>query len=300
MRAATVDGRFCLVTDRGVVDVATASGGRFGPSPDAVYQAWDAFRAWSADAELEGGEPISPTDFGPPSPCPSLIFAIGLNYRDHATESGVAPPSSPPTFTKFRSALAGPHGSLVIPDGTVDWEVELVAVIGRRAENVATERGWDHVAGLTVGQDYSERTRQLEGATPQYSLAKSFRGFAPIGPVLVTPDEFDDPDDLRIQCDVNGVTMQDGRTSSLIFSVPELVSRLSAICSLEPGDLIFTGTPAGVGAARTPPQFLRPGDVVTSSIENIGQIVQHCVSAEHDHAASPASAQPDPQPPSAR
>lgn len=282
MRTAMVDGRFCIATHRGMVDVATASERRFGPSAQAVYREWDAFVDWSASADLSAASPANSALLGPPSPDPAQIFAIGLNYRDHAIESGADIPESPPTFTKFRSALAGPNGALVIPDGNVDWEVELVAVIGRSADRVSAAAGWDYIAGLTVGQDFSERTRQLEGAMPQFSLGKSFPGFAPAGPVLVTPDEFDNPDDLQIQCEVNGAVMQDGRTSSMIFSVPELVARLSAVCHLYPGDLIFTGTPAGVGAARNPPKFLRPGDVVTSYIEGIGQIVQHCVAPSHE------------------
>jgi 2-keto-4-pentenoate hydratase/2-oxohepta-3-ene-1,7-dioic acid hydratase in catechol pathway len=176
-------------------------------------------------------------------------------------------------FTKFPAAVTGPAGTVELPPGDNDWEIELVAVIGRRADHVPAERAWSHVAGLTAGQDLSERKTQVAGPAPaQYSLAKSFRGFAPIGPALVTPDEFPGPGDLAVRCTVNGETVQEGRTGDMIFGIPELVAHLSAVLTLLPGDLIFTGTPPGIGAARTPPRFLRAGDVLVSSIEGIGQM----------------------------
>jgi 2-keto-4-pentenoate hydratase/2-oxohepta-3-ene-1,7-dioic acid hydratase in catechol pathway len=148
--------------------------------------------------------------------------------------------------------------------------VELVAVIGKEAWNVSEADAWDYVAGLTIGQDISERNLQFAATPPQFSLAKSFPGFGPLGPVLVTPDEFDNPDDLALSCSVNGVHVQAGRTSQMIFSVSKLVAELSATTLLHPGDLVFTGTPAGVGAGRTPPVFLQPGDELVSTIQGIG------------------------------
>ena len=192
-------------------------------------------------------------------------------------ESDFSAPEEPSAFTKFPSCIAGPGSDIPIVSGTVDWEVELVAVIGSIAHHIGEGQGWDYVAGLTVGQDISERTVQLRPPVPQFSLGKSFPAFGPIGPELVTPDELDDPDDLEIGCAVNGRQVQLARTSELIFSVPELVSRLSAIVTLYPGDLIFTGTPAGVGHARTPPEYLRPGDHLTSTIEGIGTLHNDCV-----------------------
>jgi len=156
----------------------------------------------------------------------------------------------------------------VLPPGQVDWEVELVAVIGRHGHRVSREQAWDYVAGLSVGQDISERVLQLSGAPAQFSLGKSYPGFAPIGPVVVTPDELLDKDDLELGCSINGEQVQKGRTSEMVFSVPELVSRLSAVTPLLPGDVIFTGTPAGVGLGRSPQRFLAAGDgcTVTSSV----------------------------------
>jgi 2-keto-4-pentenoate hydratase/2-oxohepta-3-ene-1,7-dioic acid hydratase in catechol pathway len=150
--------------------------------------------------------------------------------------------------------------------------VELVAVIGSRAQDVAEQDAWRHVAGLTVGQDLSERLIQLAGAVPQFSLGKSFPGFSPTGPVLVTPDEFDDPGDLAIGCAVDGETMQASRTSQMIFSIPRQIAWISAICPLLPGDLLFTGTPSGVGGARDPRRFLAPGEELHSWVGGIGSL----------------------------
>jgi len=205
------------------------------------------------------------------------VFAIGLNYREHAAESGFAVPDTlPPVFTKFPTAITGPISTVAMPaGGHTDWEVELVAVIGTRAYRAPAS--WEHVAGLTVGQDLSERITQMTGPAPQFGLGKSFPGFAPMGPCLVTPDEFADPDDLELGCSINGEQMQKGRTRDLIFSVPSLVAKLSAVLPLLPGDVIFTGTPAGVGVGRTPQRFLAPGDKLVSYVEGIGELHQTLV-----------------------
>ncbi|MGP3938510.1 fumarylacetoacetate hydrolase family protein [Streptomyces sp. 6N106] len=278
MRTTTRAGRMCLVTGETVIDVEQASAGRFPADPLAVFEDWDAFRSWAAELEAAGVQAPAGPD-GSVSPTPRQVFAIGLNYRDHAEEAGLAAPQSPSVFTKFATSLTGPDTQLRLPGGRVDWEAELVVVMGRRAEHVAAGDAWSYVAGLTVGQDYSERDVQSVGPVPQFSLGKSFPGFAPTGPVLVTADEFADPDDLAIECLVNGESVQKSRTSSMIFPVPELIARLSAVCPLLPGDLIFTGTPSGVGHARAPQRYLRPGDEVVTRIEGIGQLRQTCVAA---------------------
>jgi 2-keto-4-pentenoate hydratase/2-oxohepta-3-ene-1,7-dioic acid hydratase in catechol pathway len=185
-------------------------------------------------------------------------------------------PDVPATFTKFPASLSGPFDDIEIVGDTVDWEVELVAVIGIRADRVNESNGWSHVAGLTVGQDISDRTLQF-AAGAQFSLGKSRRGFGPMGPWLVTTDEVNDPDDLALACAVDGETVQDARTSDLIFSVPRLVAELSAVLPLLPGDVIFTGTPAGIGATRQPARFLQPGQVLETRIEGIGTIRNRCV-----------------------
>jgi 2,4-diketo-3-deoxy-L-fuconate hydrolase len=276
MKIANVSGRLALVSDEGGVDVAAASGGRFGPDPQAVYSQWKAFREWADDAPPRGAEPIDGNDLGAPVPRPPQVFAIGMNYRDHAAETGLEVPAAPATFTKFPTCLTGPFADVVLPSETVDWEVELVVVMGVRAYQVSPANAWDHVAGVTVGQDLSDRLVQMTSGG-HFSLGKSFPGFGPTGPWLVTPDELANPDYLEIGCRVDGQEVQKSRTSSMVFAVPELIARLSAVLPLLPGDLIFTGTPAGIGATRQPPQFLRPGQVLNSYLEGVGTMASRLI-----------------------
>jgi 2,4-diketo-3-deoxy-L-fuconate hydrolase len=278
MRIANVDGRLKLVVPGGAVDVERASASRFSPDPQAAYARFDELLTWS-DGISGADEPFDATLAGPPVPAPRQVFAIGLNYADHAAESGIAKPDAPVVFTKFASAIVGPVTTVLLPPGSVDWEVELVVVIGTMATSVPLAQAWDHVAGLTVGQDISERQLQRSGPAPQFSLAKSFPGFAPTGPCVVSVDEFDRRDDLELACEVNGEIMQNSRTSHMIFSVSELVAYLSGIVTLWPGDIIFTGTPSGVGMGMTPPRFLHDGDVLRSWIEGIGSLTQTCVAS---------------------
>jgi 2-keto-4-pentenoate hydratase/2-oxohepta-3-ene-1,7-dioic acid hydratase in catechol pathway len=282
MRIANLSGRLVLISaDDAAIDVERASGGQFGPDPQAVYDEWDAFTSWARGADLSGATPFAMEDLGPPVPRPRQVFAVGLNYREHAAESGFEVPAAPTViFTKWVSCLTGPVTEVVLPDGGhTDWEVELVAVIGRLARNVSEVDAWDHVAGLTVGQDLSERTGQMAGPSPQFSLAKSLPGFGPTGPWLVSPDDFDDKDDLELACSINGEQMQKGRTRDLIFSVPAMVSALSRQLPLLPGDIVFTGTPAGVGVGRDPQRWLAPGDELVSQISGIGVLRQRFVAA---------------------
>lgn len=273
MRIGSIGGRAWLVTARGQgVDISVASGGKFPADPQGLYEMWDAVRAWAHDVPATSYAPVDPAAFELPVPRPRQVFAIGANYRAHAAEAGVAPPEQPVIFTKFLSCLTGPNDAVAIRHDRVDWEVELVVVMGREARNARAADGWDHVAGLAAGQDISERSIQRLGPMPQFSVAKSLPGFGPVGPVIVTPDEFANPDDLALGCAVNGVTMQQSRTSDFIFSVGELVEYISHLMPMYPGDLIFTGTPEGVGATRKPPIFLKPGDVLTSWVEGIGTL----------------------------
>ena len=285
MRIATRAGRTVLVSPHSMmaVDLAKASGGVFRPDPRQAYDAWGELVRWYRTAAIDfarDGERFELDELEAPSPDPRQVFAIGLNYRDHADESGIAYPEQPTVFTKFLGSFAGPAGDLELAGETVDWEAELVVVIGKAARNVAVEDAWSHVAGLTVGQDFSERTFQLAGPVPQFSLGKSFVGFAPQGPWLVTPDEVSDPDRLPISCTVNGETVQSSSTEQLIFPVPALIAHLSSVLELFPGDVIFTGTPSGVGGARTPPRFLQEGDVVETTVEGVGTLRQVCVRAK--------------------
>jgi 2-keto-4-pentenoate hydratase/2-oxohepta-3-ene-1,7-dioic acid hydratase in catechol pathway len=281
VRVANVDGRAVLVVreDAGI-DVAAASDGRFGPDPQALFTDWAGFRAWAGTCTAAPEVRFTPEQLGPPVPRPAQVFAIGVNYREHADEAGYPPDSAPVTFTKFPSCLTGADAVVALPTATVDWEVELVVVIGRAARRLRREEAWAHVAGLTVGQDLSERTAQLEGGRPQFSLAKSHEGFGPTGPWLVTPDEVPDPDDLAISCRLGDESLQSSRTGRMIYDVPELLVRLSAVCTLLPGDIVFSGTPAGIGNARSPKRFLCAGDELISEIEGIGAIRTRFQAAE--------------------
>ncbi len=274
MKIANLNDRLVLVVNDGVVDVATASKQQFGPDPMSAYDQWTEFVAWASGVTKSTG-PLG-AELRCPVPRPRQVFAIGLNYRSHAEESGMTIPEVPATFTKFPGSLSGPFDDIEIIGASVDWEVELVAVIGIRADRVAEADAWRYVAGLTVGQDVSDRHLQF-AAGMQFSLGKSRRGYGPMGPWLVTPDEVPNPDDLQLGCSVDGETVQDARTSDLIFSVPQLVAELSSVLPLFPGDVIFTGTPAGVGMARKPPRSLQPGQVLESWIGGIGTIRNSCV-----------------------
>lgn len=282
MRIANHAGRAVLVVGDDEsphgLDVHEISQGRFGPGPGAVYDDWPAFTEWAAGQTFDDAEPF-PLDrhrLGAPSPQPRQVFAIGLNYDEHAAESGFESPTQlPPVFTKYVSSFSGPDTEVVIPaGGSVDWETELVVIVGREASNVDAADGWNHVAGLTAGQDISERVSQLRGPAPQFGLGKSFAGFSPQGPWLVTPDAVPDPDDLELGCTLSGEEMQKGRTRDLIFSVPRLIAGLSATVTLYPGDVIFTGTPAGIGAGREPKRFIQPGERLDTWISGIGELHQ--------------------------
>jgi 2,4-didehydro-3-deoxy-L-rhamnonate hydrolase len=273
LRVANVDGRVKLVVEGGAVDVERASNSRFTSDPQAIYARFAEFRQWASGVDA-ADEAFDPESAGSPAPTPRQVFGIGLNYADHAAESGFVKPDHPVVFTKFPSCIAGPVTTVRLPPGSVDWEIEVVAVMGATAQSVALDRAWDHVAGLTAGQDLSERQLQRSGPAPQFCLAKSHAGFAPMGPCLVTTDDLEQPDDLELGCQVNGTVMQQGRTVDMIFPVPELVAYLSGIVTLYPGDIIFTGTPSGVGMGRTPPVYLQDGDVLHSWIEGIGTLTQ--------------------------
>ncbi|OBF29695.1 fumarylacetoacetate hydrolase family protein [Mycobacterium sp. ACS4331] len=276
MKFANYEGRAALTDGQRAIFVSEASNGSFADEPERIFPQWEDFVCWAADVDPSDGFAVDPARLGAPSPHPRQVFAIGLNYADHARESGVDLPTQPTVFTKFPTSVTGAHNVLELPTDTVDFEAELVAVIGTHAHRVAEEDGWDHIAGLTVGQDISERTRQLAGPAPQFSLGKSFPNFSPTGPWLVTVDELKDRDRLDVGCSVNGTVMQNGNTVQLIFSIPRLVAELSEVVPLLPGDLIFTGTPAGVGGARKPPVYLRNGDVLTTWVDGIGTITSTC------------------------
>jgi 2-keto-4-pentenoate hydratase/2-oxohepta-3-ene-1,7-dioic acid hydratase in catechol pathway len=274
VRFGTVGGRFVLVRDGWMVDIGTATAGTLPADPVAALARWDDVLRYAATVDWTGAEPLEAGRLGPPVPAPRQVFAIALNYAPHAAEAGFTPPAEPLVFTKFPSCITGPDVEVVLPPGNVDWEIEVVAVIGRGGHRIARTDAWDAVAGITCGQDLSERIGQAAGRPPQFSLAKSYPGFGPTGPVAVSPDEFPDPGDIGFESTLDGRPLQHGRTSELIFGIDDLVARLSAVCPLLPGDLIFTGTPAGVGNRLDPPRFLRPGQTLLSRVEGVGEIRQ--------------------------
>lgn len=278
MKLANLDGRAVIVAAEGAaVDVERASQGAYGPQLQGLYDDWAGFSTWVGSADLDQtSDAIDPERLGPPSPTPRQILAFGLNYASHAKESGFeAPDRLPPLFSKFVSSLTGPVTTVTLPEGgNTDWEIELVVIIARETYDVEEADGWDAVAGLTGGQDLSERLVQLSGPAPQFGLGKSYPGFTATGPWLVTPDEFADRDDIGLRCALDGEIVQDGRTADLIMSVPKLVAGLSRVITLYPGDLLFTGTPAGVGHGRDPQRYIEPNQVLVSTIDGIGELRQ--------------------------
>ena len=229
-----------------------------------------------------GTHAISATDVTIHAPIdnPEKIICIGLNYADHAAESSMPIPDEPIVFSKYASSIIGPDENIVAPGASsqVDYEVELVVVIGKRGRNISEEDALNHVAGYMVGHDVSARDYQLEKPGAQWMMGKTFDTFAPIGPDLVTTDDVPDPHNLGIRCILNGKTVQDSNTSQLIFDVPKLIAYLTHVFTLAPGDLIFTGTPHGVGMGREPQLWLKHGDRVICEIDGLGRLENPVVS----------------------
>lgn len=271
MKIANINGRAHLLIDGKALDVAEASDGAFGPSLQSLYDNYAGFVAAAPGWSRDGLKAFSSSELGSPAPLPRQVFAIGLNYHGHAAEAGVPVPQVPATFTKFPSSLGGPFEPVPRMGETLDWEVEIVVVMSRKAYQVSEADAWNYVAGLAVGQDYSERTMQF-AAGSQFSLGKSYLGFGPVGPWLTTLDEVPDRDNLQLECWINEDKVQDAPSTDMVFSIPSLIAQLSAVTPLWPGDVIFTGTPAGVGITAQPARFLQVGDVVRSTIGELGSI----------------------------
>jgi len=241
---------------------------------------------WLDGAEAVEGEPfpLESVELLAPIRRPGKIICVGRNYVAHAHERGFDAPPEPILFPKWANSVSAPGATVVVPGATVepDWEAELGAVIGSHCSHVSVEHALEHVAGYTCLNDLT--ARDLQNRVSQWTRGKAVDGFLPMGPWLVTADEVGDPQTLAVRCRVNGETMQDGHTSLMIWNVAELVSFISETIALEPGDVIATGTPAGIGAARTPPVFLRDGDVVEVDVERVG-LLETTISAPHRPAA---------------
>ena len=272
---ANVDGRAVLVGDGHWYDLEVVSHGELGSDPMAALA--DPDRLAALTAELGDREPSGQLDavqLGPPVPRPRNVYAIGLNYQAHADEGGMEVPANPLVFAKFPSCLVGPTADVELRSDAVDYEGELVVVIGRGGKDIEPSAAWDHVVGLMVGQDVSDRAVQFAASPPHFDLGKSFDTFGPIGPVMVSLDSVE-RDHLRIATEVNGEVRQDETTDQMIFDVPTLVSYLSRVTTLATGDLIFTGTPDGIGIAQG--KVLADGDVITTRIDGIGTLTNRCV-----------------------
>ena len=255
----------------------TTRGARLEGEELVLTDAPDAIGAARGAVEDERRVPYDEAELDGPTLRPRKVICVGLNYESHILEMGRQLPTHPTLFAKFDRTLTGPRDPIVLPavSEQVDWEVELGVVIGREARDVTAEQARDVVAGFTVVNDVSMRDWQRR--TGQFLAGKAFERTTPVGPVLVTPDEVDHAADLEIRCEVDGVEMQRSRTSDLVFDPHEVISYISRIVTLDPGDLIATGTPGGVGAGRDPQVFLQPGQTLVTAIEGIGELVNPCV-----------------------
>lgn len=274
MRLANHAGRATVIVDGRAVDVETASGGSLGGDPMLLVDLsnHEALRRIAAAAVPGDWPAVDEARLGAPVPRPPKGFGVALNYRQHAVESNLALPEEPHLFAKTENCVCGPFDDIIVPAGRekVDYEAELVIAFGRRCSAASRADAWTYLAGVMCGQDISDRGEQFRLPVKQFTIAKSYDTFGPIGPYLVTPDEFADPDALDLVGRLSGVEMQRTSTSDLIFGVPALVEWLSRFITFQPGDLVWTGTPGGVGEAQQPPRFLRAGDVVETEIPGIG------------------------------
>jgi 2-keto-4-pentenoate hydratase/2-oxohepta-3-ene-1,7-dioic acid hydratase in catechol pathway len=282
MKIANINGRACIVTPTGGIDIEITSEGQFSADPQLVIEQLELLKTWYQQTQPVEDPSLSTVKLQQdlsrlrsPVPAPSQVFAIGLNYKAHGSEVAMAVPDQPMVFTKFASSIAGPGTTIPLPADAVDWEVELVVVIGKNGRNIPQASTHEYIAGYCVGQDISQRALQMANTPPQFSIAKSFAAFAPMGPWLTTSDEVD-ANSLRLICRVGEEVLQDGNTRDMIFNVPTLIEYISAICELRAGDVIFSGTPDGVGFVRKPPRFIQDGWLLESEIEGLGRLANPC------------------------
>lgn len=274
-RLANIDDRASLVAGDSYYDVEELSDGALGADPMAAIAAHRSLHELAGS--LGDASPTGAVDheaLGPPVPRPRNCFGIGLNYRSHVAESAMEVPEVPLVFTKFPSCIVGPRSDVELRSETADYEAELVVVIGTPGRDIAAADAWDHVAGVTAGQDVSDRALQFAAKPPHFDLGKSRDTYGPIGPTVVSPDLLRDRNALPITCDVNGERRQDGTTADLIFDVPALIAYISSVATLAAGDIIFTGTPDGVGMAQG--LSLKAGDVIVTTIEGVGTMSNLC------------------------
>lgn len=282
LRFGCVSGRAVLITDtlKSFADIQKFSGGNLPSDPLLCIARWPEVQALGSSLESAKTADLSPLDLpniDSPIPQPRQIFAIGINYKAHAAEMNNALPKQPLVFTKFPSSINKPNGQLRLVGEKCDFEAELVAVIAKGGRNISKDNAWAHVAGLCVGQDFSDRELQYANTPPQFSLGKSRAGFTAFGPYITDSSQLKNRANLAMTCRVSGEIMQNTQTDDMIFEIPDIISYLSGICELYPGDVIYTGTPSGVGAGRTPQRFLRAGDIVETEIQDLGSLTNHCI-----------------------
>ena len=283
-KLGTVDGKAVLIKDDHYFDVASLSDGAISSdSVEALKFQTELSELYETLSEKNATGNLSEVELGNPVPKSPNCYAVGLNYRKHAEESGMDIPEVPMIFTKHTSCFVGPKANVEMRSDYVDWEVELVVVIGKEGKNIPKENALEHVAGLCVGQDISDRPAQFATTPAMFNLGKSFDTYGPMGPALVSLDLLENCESLDIECKLNGETVQKSNTSDLIFNISSIISYLSEIVSLNVGDTIWTGTPSGVGIASG--KFLKDGDILTSSIEGLGSMENKCVRiSDHSRA----------------
>jgi 2,4-didehydro-3-deoxy-L-rhamnonate hydrolase len=274
MRFANVSGRATLVVDGRAVDIERATDGRIGSDPMVCSDLanHEELAKLAASVDPADWPALDPSTLGAPVPRPPKGFGVALNYRSHAIESDKAIPTEPHLFGKTENCVCGPYDEIVVPVGRdmVDYEAEMVIVFGRTCRGATEADAWSYLAGVTCGQDISDRGEQFRPPVKQFTIAKTYDTFGPIGPYLVTADELPDRDGLAVRGSIDGQEVQTGNTDDLIFSVPALVAWLSRFITFRAGDLVWTGTPGGVGEARTPPLFLRDGMILETEVEGVG------------------------------
>ena len=274
-KLANIEGRAALVDGENYYDLETISNGKFNNDTSNALTNLVGLSELSED--LSKSEPtglLHDVKIDAPISAPKNCYAVGLKYRNHAEEAGMDIPSVPMIFTKHTTCLVGPNSTIEMRSDHVDYEAELVVVIGHPGKDILKDNAWNHVAGLCVGQDISDRTVQFSSKPPQFNLGKSFDTFGPMGPCLVSPDSLQNKESLQIECKVNQEVRQKDNTNDLIFDIPSIISYLSEIVTLNTGDVIFTGTPGGVGVMEG--KFLKDGDILRTSIEGLGTLKNDC------------------------
>jgi len=281
-KLANIKGRAALLNEESFYDLEEISNGNLShDSTKALFHLEELGELSKNLNDLEATGNISEAEFDAPVSFPKNCYAVGLNYRNHAEEVNMTIPEVPMIFTKHTSCLVGASADVEMRSNYVDYEAELVVVIGLSGKDISKDNAWNHVAGLCIGQDISDRPAQFASTPPMFNLGKSFDTFGPMGPALVSPDSLPNKENLVIECKVNDEIRQNDNTDDLIFDVPTIISYLSEIVTLNTGDVIFTGTPGGVGVTQG--KFLKDGDIITTSIEGLGTLTNKCVRVS-DHS----------------